>query len=162
MRRQQLSPEQKARMMAGLQTPEAKAKRRISRRKAYEEGRYVSNFKGKPAWNKGKKMPEKSGPNHPMWIADRSKLAPKQDRNDSRYKAWRKEVWLRDNFKCKIANPDCAGRIEAHHILGWTPYPELRYEPNNGITLCHFHHPRKRSEEVRLSPYFQSLVGKAQ
>ncbi len=96
--------------------------------------------------------------NHPNWISDRGKLAKKQERNDSAYREWRKQVWLRDNFKCKIANPDCSGKITAHHILGWASYPELRYEVNNGITLCHAHHPRKRAEEKRLIPTFQELV----
>lgn len=89
---------------------------------------------------------------------DRDTLVKKQERNDSAYKEWRKQVWLRDNFKCKIANPDCSGRIEAHHILGWSSHPELRYQVNNGITLCHAHHPRKRGDELKLSPYFQYLV----
>ena len=92
------------------------------------------------------------------WKEDRSLLVKKQERNDPAYAEWRKQVWLRDNFACKIVNPDCAGRIEAHHILGWSNYPDLRYEVNNGITLCHFHHPRKRNDEMRLSPYFQSLI----
>lgn len=92
------------------------------------------------------------------YIKDRSKLVKKQERNDPAYKEWRMSVWLRDNFKCKIANPDCKGKIEAHHILGWSEFVELRYEINNGITLCHAHHPRKRAEEKRLSPYFQNLV----
>ncbi len=98
------------------------------------------------------------GEKNPKWISDRTKLIKRQERNDSTYCSWRQSVWLRDNFKCKIANPDCKGRIEAHHILGWKDYPELRYEINNGITLCHAHHPLKRAEEKRLSPYFQELV----
>lgn len=100
------------------------------------------------------------GSNNHNWIIDRSKLKKKEQRNDSAYQDWRKQVWLRDNFKCKIANPDCKGRIEAHHILSWKEYPELRYEVNNGITLCHLHHPRKRKEVSELSPYFNSLVNK--
>lgn len=99
-----------------------------------------------------------SGSNNPKWIENRLLLAKRQERNDMAYKEWRRQVWLRDNFKCKIANQDCRGRLEAHHILGWTEHPELRYEVNNGITLCHAHHPRKRAEEKRLSPYFQELV----
>lgn len=125
--------------------------------------------KGQIAWNKGIKCPwtternlrdnpKRKGENHWKWISDRTKIIPKQKRNDYAYKEWRKNVWLRDNWRCKIANPDCKGRIEAHHILGWTEYPELRYQVNNGITLCHTHHPRKRSEEAKLSPYFQKLV----
>ena len=63
---------------------------------------------------------------------------------------------------CKINNQDCKGNLEIHHILGYMEHPELRYEVNNGISLCQFHHPRKRSEEKRLSPYFQKLVANIQ
>ena len=47
---------------------------------------------------------------------------------------------------------------EAHHILAWRSYPELRYEINNGITLCHAHHPRGEAKEKRLVPRLQGLV----
>lgn len=102
-----------------------------------------------------------SGKKHWRYIGDRTKLSrvSKQgERRTSAYSEWRRQVWLRDNHKCKIANPDCDGRIEAHHILSWRDYPELRYITNNGITLCHAHHPLKRKDEAKLSPYFQSLV----
>lgn len=104
---------------------------------------------------------QKTGEKNWRWIEDRTKLSRENkqgERRTSAYFEWRKQVWLRDNFKCKIANPDCNGKIEAHHILGWTEYIELRYEINNGITLCHAHHPRKRAEEKRLIPTFQELV----
>ena len=55
--------------------------------------------------------------NHPKWKKDRSLLVKRQNRNDSAYQEWRKSVWLRDNFKCKIANPDCKGRLEAQSGL---------------------------------------------
>ena len=109
-------------------------------------------------WPKGKKRPENTGENNYRWIVDRTKLAKRQERNDMAYKEWRMSVWKRDNFKCKISNQDCDGRIEAHHILGWAEYVELRYEVNNGITLCHAHHPRKRAEEKRLVPVFRELA----
>ena len=109
-------------------------------------------------WNKGLKMPEIAGKNSPHWIGDRSKLAKKQERNDSAYKEWRTKVCGRDNWKCKIADKNCDGKVVVHHILPWAKFPELRYELNNGITLCQFHHPRKRNDEMILSPYFQELV----
>lgn len=112
----------------------------------------------KPAWNKGIKLPQISGENHYLWIKDRSKLKIQNERNDPEYKQWRKKVWSRDKFKCRIGDDNCEGRIEAHHILSWSEHPELRYNPNNGITLCHAHHPRKRAEEKRLIPTFQELV----
>ena len=98
------------------------------------------------------------GENHPRWIKDRNQVKGRQERNNPEYKQWRMNVWSRDDFKCRINNKNCKGRIEAHHILGWTEYPELHYEINNGITLCHAHHPRKRAEEKRLVPYFMGLV----
>jgi len=109
--------------------------------------------KEKPTWLKGL-----TGEKHPSWIKDRTKLAKKQERNDPAYREWRKNVWVRDKYKCKIGNLDCTGKIQAHHILPWRDFPELRYEVNNGITLCQFHHPRRRNEEKRLIPVFQGLV----
>lgn len=122
---------------------------------------YVHPLKGKTGYWKGKKRPELSGANNPRWLEDRSKLKTDEKKHlDSKYRIWMREVKNRDGWKCKISNGDCSGRLEAHHILSWRSYPELRYQINNGITLCVFHHPRKREEEARLSPYFQELVGK--
>ena len=72
------------------------------------------------------------------------------------YQEWRNKVFVRDGFKCRICN--CDGYLQAHHILRWVDFPELRYQVNNGITLCRAHHPRKRAEEKRLIPEFQALV----
>ena len=108
---------------------------------------------------KGKKRPEISGENNPRWIKDRTKIKV-GDRNlhDPLTKQWRRQVKDRDNWLCRIADNNCNGRLEVHHILRWSKFPELRYEVNNGITLCHFHHPRKINDEMKLAPYFQSLV----
>lgn len=128
--------------------------------------------KGRIPWNKGKKgvqkghwagkkRPEISGENNYQWIADRTlikKYADSKERNSPAVKRWRKEVFSRDNYKCRIADNKCNGKIEAHHILPWRDFVELRYEINNGITLCHAHHPKKRAEEKRLIPTFQELV----
>lgn len=103
---------------------------------------------------KGQRM----GELHPRWVKDRTLLRDKHTLNSLIYADWRLKVFIRDNFKCKIANQDCKGQLEAHHILRWSQFLELRYEVNNGITLCHFHHPRKINDEMKLSPYFQELV----
>lgn len=93
------------------------------------------------------------------YIKDRTKLKIDREKAyDTRYKYWMLEVKKRDGWKCKISNGDCKGHLEAHHILNWKDHPELRYEVNNGITLCQAHHPRKRVEEAKLSPFFQKLV----
>ena len=74
------------------------------------------------------------------------------------YKKWKSAVHRRDEYMCRIGNKDCEGILEAHHILRWSEYPELRYEVNNGITLCEYHHPIKRDEEKKLVPVFRELI----
>jgi hypothetical protein len=118
-------------MLGKKQSDEAKRKMSIA-------------HQGKKAWN---------------WIKDRNSLKiDRQKMYDTKYKYWMLSVKKRDHWKCRIADKNCKGSLEAHHILGWIEYPELRYKINNGITLCRAHHPKKRAEEKRLSPYFQELV----
>ncbi len=125
----------------------------------------------KVVWNKGKnlseehkkslrgKRPNATGENNYRWIKDRTLLKDDhRDRGGQLHREWSNDVKKRDGCKCKIDNQDCKGILEAHHILGWTSHSELRYIINNGITLCHFHHPRKRVEEKRLISFFQSMV----
>ena len=97
------------------------------------------------------------GENHYRWNPDRE-LMKRNKRSDPEYKQWVRKVKSRDNFECKINNQDCFGYLEVHHILNWSNHPELRYEVNNGITLCQFHHPRTRAKEQELTPLFQELV----
>jgi len=105
--------------------------------------------------NLGKGHPGLKGELSPKWIKDRTKLKKSERHHgNSAYQEWRKNVYKRDNFKCKINDLYCNGRIEAHHIFRWSDYPELRYDINNGITLCKFHHPKKLKEEKRLSTFF--------
>ena len=114
--------------------------------------------KGLTPWNKGKEMPMIRGENHYSWISDRTKIKKQEERNNPNDKHWKYSVYKRDNFKCRLLDDNCCGRLEAHHIKGWTKFPELRYKINNGITLCHAHHPRKRAEEKRLESLFNELV----
>lgn len=96
---------------------------------------------------------------HPYYIVDRTKLKTDSEHQyDMRYKNWMSEVKNRDNWKCRIGDIDCNGKLEAHHILRWSEYPELRYDINNGITLCHFHHPRKRDKEEEMIPFFKEIL----
>jgi len=93
------------------------------------------------------------------YIEDRYLLKDdSKERGGQLHRDWSKSVKKRDGWKCRIAGENCGGRIEAHHILGWSNFPELRYKINNGITLCHAHHPRKRAEEKRLVSEFLRLV----
>ena len=111
---------------------------RIDSKKNYEP----ENCKWATIFEQNNHLSKRSGKNNEMTLLYRFK----------------KEVKRRDNDKCRINNKDCEGKVVVHHILNWKDYPKLRYDVNNGITLCQAHHPRKRKDEAKLSPYFQELV----
>lgn len=107
-----------------------------------------------PIWNKGKKMPQMTGANNSRWKGGKSRDI--HSLNNPLYRDWRTKVFERDNFQCRTKDGHCDGVLQAHHIFRWSEYPELRYEKDNGISLCKFHHPRKREDELRLAKMFLS------
>lgn len=61
-------------------------------------------------------------------------------RNSKKYKQWRTSVFIRDNYTCCDCGLKCGNGknvyLEAHHIKPFALYHELRFDINNGITLC--------------------------
>jgi hypothetical protein len=105
---------------------------------------------------------QRVGENNWRWIKDRSKVShdsSQGERRSHRYKDWRMGVFRRDSWQCQLKSGECHGRIEAHHIYSFTEFPRKKYLIDNGITLCHFHHPRKKSEEIALRGTLQSIIG---
>lgn len=51
------------------------------------------------------------------------------------YRLWRKSVFERDKYTCLICGK-VGGQINAHHIASFKDYPLLRFDVNNGVTLC--------------------------
>jgi hypothetical protein len=96
----------------------------------------------------------KGGELHPNWKGGISKNV--HSVSEPKYKNWRMSVFTRDNFQCKVCKTKIG--LQAHHILKWVDFVELRYDINNGITLCRAHHPRKVTEEKRLIPIFKELL----
>jgi len=97
------------------------------------------------------------GSNHYRYEKERSRVGVNRG-YDLLGHDWMLAVKKRDKWTCAIKNKACKGRLEAHHILSWSEYPELRYDINNGITLCHYHHPRKRIDEKKMIPVLKLMV----
>lgn len=71
---------------------------------------------------------------NPKWKNGISKETTKL-RGSPRYKEWRKKVFRRDNWTCRLCNKKGI-RINADHIKPWAKYPKLRFVVSNGRTLC--------------------------
>lgn len=83
------------------------------------------------------------GEKHPTWRHDisreeRERLANegRRDRLPESY-AWKKAVFKRDNFTCKITGLKQSRKIsiDCHHLFSWADFPEKRFDPENGVPL---------------------------
>ncbi len=74
-----------------------------------------------------------------FWKGGKTKES-KLRRTTKEYKEWREKVFKRDNYTCQ----QCGSKkeLEAHHIKEQSLYPELIYEVENGLTLCHECHKK--------------------
>lgn len=59
-------------------------------------------------------------------------------RKSYEYKEWRQEVFKRDNYTCIscLEKEKVSGKLEADHIMPFAYFPELRFNLDNGRTLC--------------------------
>lgn len=66
-------------------------------------------------------------------------------RKSKEYRQWRKAVKVRDLYICQ----DCGVSdepVEAHHIKDFAHYPELRFDVDNGVSLCHSCHAERHGK----------------
>ena len=58
-------------------------------------------------------------------------------RNSEEYKKWRLSVFARDEYTCVLCDASGSERyLNADHIKSFADFPELRFDVNNGRTLC--------------------------
>lgn len=79
-----------------------------------------------------------------------------QIRHSFEYREWRRHVFERDGYRCTWCLTK-QGPFNADHIKEFAKHPELRFDINNGRTLCVRCH-RKRHKPCRvLVPYSKVL-----
>ena len=98
--------------------------------------------KGQAPWNTGKELSVEHRKAISRGIRKRFKILgiSKGGRFSRRYLNWRKQVLERDFYTCVQchASPTYNPKVvlQADHIRPWATHPKLRYDVDNGRTLC--------------------------
>lgn len=80
------------------------------------------------------KKGQMSGKKHHNWAGG---VTPERTKIRNSYESiqWRNSVFERDNYTCVLCKKR-GGDLVADHIKGFALYPELRFDLDNGRTLC--------------------------
>ena len=85
-------------------------------------------------------------------------------RNSLAAKKWRESVFKRDNYTC-VSCGQKGGRICADHIKSFSLYPALRFDLDNGRTLCYPCHRKTDNfgfKAVKEAEKFTNKLGQVQ
>tara|TARA_Y100000590_G_scaffold423744_1_gene529931 strand:- start:871 stop:1143 length:273 start_codon:yes stop_codon:yes gene_type:complete len=78
--------------------------------------------------------------------------------SDPVYAEWRKKVYNRDKRRCQMPGCKSKYKIQAHHIKTWSGASSLRYDIDNGITLCKSCHDSINKYESHYEALFTEIV----
>lgn len=71
------------------------------------------------------------------------------------------KVLKRDNYKCRLLDCTCYGKLELHHIRYRSEAKDLINEPTNCICLCTFHHKLVHSNKKKYQPILLKMLENA-
>lgn len=99
------------------------------------------------AWNKGVSATWVVGEKNPRWkggVTSKNRLL----RESIECHRWRNAVFERDDFTCQGCG-QVGGALQADHIRIWSKHPDLRFDLNNGQTLCKPCHKIKTRADLK-------------
>jgi len=130
-------------------TEKSKLKCSLSQKKRWNMGVYKDRINITPeSIEKGRNTQRKNSPkgkNHWLW---KGGLNYNTIYRTSEYREWRRFIFVRDEFTCQ----KCGKKhiyIEAHHIKVYSKFPKLKFDKNNGITLCNKCHKKMHKKRER-------------
>jgi hypothetical protein len=107
-----------------------------------------------------------TGETNPNWIKDRTKIKNqhKTIRWSKEMEDWRNTVYNRDQWTCQMCNNESKKItrlvLNVHHIKCFSEYPDLRFDTNNGITLCEICHKKTYNKEKEFEKFFNSIINR--
>jgi len=115
-------------------------------RKKISDGLKASGYKHSDSTRRQMSLAKRGNKSH-LWKGGVTK-EHEFIRRTVEYKIWRDNVFERDNYTCQQCG-DRGVKLNAHHIKDFANHPELRFDINNGITLCEDDHKKTDSYKGR-------------
>ncbi len=100
----------------------------------YKTGKRIPYQLGKPQY-------KVRGSKHHNWKGGVTGL-DQTLRSRIEFRVWRRQVFEQQENKCVNCGETDITLLVAHHIKYFKDYPELAYDPKNGIILCRRCHPK--------------------
>jgi hypothetical protein len=112
-----------------------------------------------------KRAAEKNRGKNSCWynpnITDEERISR---RHTPENRAWTKVIYEKDNYICQKCS-QVGGKLNAHHVYNYSTNEELRYDDNNGITLCkkchikfHKKYGYKNNSQEQLDKFLNLII----